>query len=79
METPRIQKRETDGKYAFDGDFDRLCVCGHTLGVHSAGSPADCLLYSFGKMAEGEMDKQANKDVECGCQRFRLSRRNRNG
>jgi hypothetical protein len=25
------------GKYAFDDDFDRLCRCGHTLGVHVAG------------------------------------------
>lgn len=43
----RVPKRETDGRYAFDGNLNRVCVCGHTLGVHASGSPADCLLYSF--------------------------------
>lgn len=25
------------GRYAFWNDFERLCKCGHTLGVHIAG------------------------------------------
>jgi hypothetical protein len=46
-ESQRKQKREADGKYAFDGHLERLCVCGHSLANHSAGSPADCLFYSL--------------------------------
>ncbi len=76
--TTKERKREYDGKYAFDGDLSRLCVCGHTLGVHGAGSPADCILYSFNprelerELASGE---HRNSNVECGCVKFRLSRR----
>lgn len=68
----RYQKREHDGRYAFDGNLQRLCVCGHSLAVHSAGSPADCLLYSF---PENDPQRQAEQaPVDCGCKRFRLSR-----
>jgi hypothetical protein len=67
------QKREHDGCYAFDGNLDRLCVCGHTLGVHSAGSPADCLLYSF---PDGAVELKGQQlPIDCGCKRFRLSRK----
>jgi hypothetical protein len=72
------QKRETDGRYAYDGNYDRLCVCGHTLGVHSAGSPADCLFYSFSeeeKAQERNSGKHLMVDADCGCHRFRLSRK----
>lgn len=32
-----MQNREINtGKYTFDGDMDRLCVCGHRLGIHTA-------------------------------------------
>lgn len=67
------QKRGDDGRYEHTGDWNRLCVCGHTLGVHAAGSPADCLLYSMGP--DKPMAEQRNPDVNCGCQKFRLSRR----
>lgn len=67
------RKRETDGKYAFDGAYDRLCVCGHTLGAHSCGSPADCLFYSL-PAAEREGQPGADRH-ECGCVKFRLSRK----
>lgn len=31
-----MQNREANtGKYTFDGDMDRLCVCGHRLGIHT--------------------------------------------
>ena len=70
------QKREHDGRYAFDGNYDRVCVCGHTLGVHGAGSPADCLLYSFNdaeKATELASGKHTNLEIDCGCQKFRLT------
>lgn len=70
------RKRETDGKYAHEGNWRRLCVCGHTLGVHSAGSPSDCLLYSFSPDDPNRFSNdQLNPDDDCGCQRFRLSRK----
>ena len=71
------QKRETDGKYAFDGNLDRLCVCGHDLGAHSAGSPADCLFYSL--PACERAGKPGEHNHECGCQKFRESRKRNKG
>lgn len=64
-DTKKTRKRETDGKYAHEGNWDRLCVCGHTLGMHAAGSPADCLFYSFPE----------NHGDPCRCPKFRLSRK----
>jgi len=69
----RIQKRELDGRYAFDGNLQRLCVCGHSLGVHSGGSPADCLLYSLPLNDPQRLAEAA--PIDCGCKKFRLSRR----
>lgn len=67
------QKREPNGRYDFDGNLDRLCVCGHRLGDHSAGSPADCVVYSF---SEADRTKMYNGDKpNCGCLKFRLSRK----
>lgn len=33
---PKEIRREADGRYGFDGNWERLCVCGHSLGVHAA-------------------------------------------
>lgn len=36
------------GRYAFDGNFERMCKCGHALGLHLHGghdcleTPCDC-------------------------------------
>lgn len=74
--TVKVRKREHDGRYAFDGDLRRLCVCRHSLAVHSAGSPADCLLYSLPDNDPQRAIEEANGGlVECGCRRFQLSRR----
>lgn len=69
----RPRKRETDGKYAHEGNLERLCVCGHTLGFHGAGSPADCLFYSF--PAVERAGKPGEQKPDCGCQKFRLPRK----
>jgi hypothetical protein len=39
MEEPKKRKvRDVrTGEFAFDNNFDRMCVCGHTLGVHVHG------------------------------------------
>ena len=73
------QKRETNGHYAFDGNLQRLCVCGHTLAHHSAGSPADCLYYSLSEREKQELaakGEPGHDHVDCGCVKFRLSRKN---
>jgi hypothetical protein len=63
----RTQQRDDSGKYTFDGDLDRLCVCGHSLGLHSGRAPHDCLTYSLSK---------TNPDhAECDCQKFQPQRR----
>lgn len=76
MSTERVQKREANGQYAFDGDLTRLCVCRHSLAVHAAGSPADCLLYSLSANdPQRAIEETRGGLVECGCRKFRLSRR----
>ena len=35
--------RAHDGCYTFEGNWDRLCVCGHALGHHTASAPHECL------------------------------------
>ena len=66
-------KRETDGRYAFDGRLERLCTCGHTLGAHACGSPSDCLFYS--QPERERQGKPGAEHIECGCAKFKLSRR----
>ncbi len=71
----RERKREYNGQYAYDGNLDRLCVCGHTLGFHGAGSPADCLVYSFSPDDPNLVGQPGLDKPNCGCQKFRLSRK----
>ncbi len=60
----RNQDREkATGRYGFEGDFDRLCVCGHRLGVHLAKAPHECVR------------EEAGKSDGCGCVRFRVQRK----
>lgn len=56
--------RARNGRYTFDGNWDRLCVCGHTLGVHAGEAPHDC----FGPDGRGS-------GCATECPRFRPSRR----
>jgi hypothetical protein len=55
---PKRARDPVTGQYAFDQDFERLCKCGHTLGVHIAGG-FDCI-----NSVEGDGDK-------CDCTKFR--------
>lgn len=42
MNALKIKNREINsGRYAFDGGLERLCVCGHSLGVHAAARVKD--------------------------------------
>ena len=55
--------RYRDGRYGYAGDQERLCVCGHKLGVHTGEAPHDCL----GPDLHGG----------CDCPRFKLAKPSR--
>lgn len=55
------------GQFAYDGNFDRMCDCGHTLGFHADGG-FDCLT---GSGCPGD----PHPGVTCDCRKFRQSRR----
>jgi len=42
MEQVKQQARDNDGKYKLDGNWERMCICGHTLGQHFAEKPRNC-------------------------------------
>jgi hypothetical protein len=68
MQARHRQVRDSvTGQYAFDGDFARMCTCGHTLGVHAAGG-FDCLA------GTGVLD-DPSPGTTCECRKFRQSRR----
>ena len=73
MASERMPKREYNGQYAYDGRLERVCVCGHTLADHGAGSPPDCLVYSFSERDRVSMVGGLTPD--CGCLKFRQSRK----
>lgn len=56
------------GRYSYYGDFDRLCKCGHSLGVHIAGG------FECGTDPTGNGELEA---VGCTCERFRPSGKRR--
>ena len=72
-----VQNREIGtGKYTFDGDMTRLCVCGHRLGVHSATRiklsgkmTQDCMIEELGSDCPEEY-----KGQKCDCELFKPKR-----
>jgi hypothetical protein len=58
--TGRYRDPET-GRWDYDGDFSRLCKCGHSLGVHSQGG------YYCDTDAIGGNEPEARG---CECERF---------
>lgn len=69
MDRPKLTRRDRGGRYDFDGRWDRLCVCGYTLGEHAAEPPRPCF------SADPETGHPSDA---CGCERFRLSRKKPN-
>ena len=53
---------QLNGQYSFDGNWERFCVCGHTLGVHTADSPRACGNYGTGL-------------IDCDCRKFRPTKK----
>lgn len=75
----RYQSQARDrstGQYSFEGQWDRLCVCGHELGVHAAEAPHDCM-NSDRVNIYGAADPRAFRfqKTDCACLKFRLSRK----
>lgn len=69
MKNVRVQNREPGNKrFAFNNDFSRICICGHTLGVHGPGG-IECLV------GTNVPDDPNPPGVECECVRFKQSRR----
>lgn len=56
------------GRFAYWNDFDRLCKCGHSLGVHIAGG------FECGTDTGGNSERDA---AGCKCERFRPSGKRR--
>lgn len=60
----KIQLRDpTNNQFAFQNNWKRLCVCGHNLGVHTAGG-FDCL------NEDNHCSPDATGDA-CNCHKFR--------
>lgn len=79
----RKQNREVGtGRYTYEGQWERMCVCGHTLGVHSAVRLRD---EETGKMLQdcltgtGVEEDPALFGKFCDCTLFRPSRKKANG
>lgn len=53
------------GQYGFEGDFERLCVCGHPLGIHGEA----------GVVCMNEDKPGGGTGEPCDCEKFRPSKR----
>lgn len=45
---PREQTRSDSGQYSYEGQWDRLCVCGCKFGIHAAAAPHPCFADEHG-------------------------------
>ncbi len=72
----RYQPREdATGQFGFVGDWARICVCGHELGVHGGEAPHECFNEDRNNMPRFEGELTGIAAEPCGCRRFRPSRR----
>lgn len=66
--------RERDirtGQYVHENQWERPCVCGHTLGVHAAVGHNGKPCFNGDRYVEGATGE------DCGCMRFRPSKKKR--
>jgi hypothetical protein len=64
----RQNRERGTGRYAFDGEFDRLCECGHTLGVHTAERGRD---FESGRMMQECINHDVGDGTLCNCVCFK--------
>jgi hypothetical protein len=70
-DTKGEQNREVGtGRYAFDGGFERLCVCGHTLGQHTA-ERGRCPVTKKMQQPCIVEDSQGHEGCGCDCMCFK--------
>ncbi len=67
------RSREDDGR--FQAGFDRVCVCGHTLGVHTAARPHECIAHDFADSAGLRPCVAGTAGIICRCEKFKPARR----
>lgn len=53
------------GQYTYSSNFERMCVCGHSLAVHTGEAPHSCMNDDTYAGGTGEA---------CDCEKFRLAR-----
>lgn len=71
-EDRKNEYRGADGRYEYFGGFDRVCVCGHTLGIHCAGG-WDCFAVPVSETGCKDFQVEGLEKA-CDCQKFRPSR-----
>lgn len=59
---PFRPREKRSGRFTFDGNFERPCVCGHIFGVHTAAAPHECMNGDTGAGGSGE---------PCDCTKFK--------
>lgn len=55
-----VSSRDENGKFQYNGKFNRVCICGHTLGAHIHGG-REC--------GTNALDFPESKN--CECQKFK--------
>ncbi len=73
VQEARMNRDQKSGQFVHDEDFDRMCTCGHTLGIHTAasvGGERPCMHGTFKEHAPSAL---------CGCRKFKLKRVARKG
>lgn len=59
-----VLRNRRSGRYEFSGDMSRQCVCGHPLGIHTAGGH-DCQ----------QGTHAGHVGAPCHCLKFKRARR----
>jgi hypothetical protein len=62
-QSARQPRERGSGRFGFEGNFARVCRCGHVLGVHAAEAPHPC--------SNEDQFVDGATGVTCGCTRFR--------
>ena len=59
--------KEWNGRYGYEGDWDRKCICGHPLGTHSAANQT-----SKRPCFNEDTGNGYGTGTECDCKNFKL-------
>ena len=73
----RQNRNRANGRYSYNGQFERLCRCGLTLGVHTAEAPhiiddcidgvqRECPGFKPARTARKTIESEGKNDVKTG-------------